>query len=42
MLVRWGLILKLYDLVAEKGVDYRVPILDCQSSPVSGYLFGGR
>ncbi|KAK2995371.1 hypothetical protein RJ640_029003 [Escallonia rubra] len=40
-LVRWGLLWKIFDMVALKGVHYRVPILGSESSPLSDYLLGG-
>lgn len=32
LVIRFGLLWKLYDLVAEKGLDYQVPILGTQTS----------
>lgn len=37
-LVRFGLQWKLYDLIAEKGLDFRVPILE---SKPGNWLLGG-
>jgi len=37
-LVRFGLLWKLYDLIAEKGLDFRVPILE---SKPGNWLLGG-
>ncbi len=42
-LVRFGLLWKVVDLVALKGVDFRLPILESKPSPILGgcYLLGG-
>jgi hypothetical protein len=39
VLVRFGLLWKVYDMVASKGLDWRLPILP--SFPTSVYLLGG-
>lgn len=43
MLVRFGLLWKVYDMVALKGVDFRLPILPSTSGTLHGYqyLLGG-
>lgn len=38
---RFGLLWKVFDMVALKGLDFKVPILDDSKSPLSGYLLGG-
>lgn len=42
-LVRFGLMWKVYDMVALKGIDFRLPILDVTptTNTVCGYLLGG-
>lgn len=41
-LIRFGLLWKIYDMVALLGVDFKVPILESKPLPVmGGYLFGG-
>lgn len=41
-LVRFGLKWKIYDMVAVKGINFRVPILDVGTGlPLGGYILGG-
>ncbi|KAL4310959.1 hypothetical protein GQ457_06G024670 [Hibiscus cannabinus] len=41
-LVRFGLMWKIYDMVAVKGINFRVPILDVGTGlPLGGYVLGG-
>lgn len=41
-MVRFGLMWKIYDILALKGNNFRVPILDVGTGlPLGGYVLGG-